>query len=149
LNLAGTQFPAFAPYLDRVAYEIYVSGCDRRCPACHSPELQDFSFGEKLDKAQLLKKMKEVRELFDIVSILGGDLLCQNEHEARQFVIWLKNSFPNKEFWLFTGADLREVPDWAKEMFHVIKTGKYISELFQEGFPASTNQKLLHKGDDY
>lgn len=151
MNIAGTQFPAFVPYADKVAYEIYVSGCDRRCPACHSPEQQDFSFGVELETCAkaLLKNMNESQELFEIIAVLGGDLLCQSEHEARRFVIWLKNYFPKKELWLFTGADAADLPIWAKEMFDAIKTGKYIKKLRQEGFPASGNQKLLRKGADY
>jgi anaerobic ribonucleoside-triphosphate reductase activating protein len=147
-------FPAFAPYIDKVAYEIYIAGCDRYCPACHNPELHDFSLGVKFnisDKAskKLLKNIKKAQELFDIIAILGGDLLCQDEHEARRFVIWLKNHFPQKKLWLFTGVNAEELPNWTKEMFDVIKVGRYVKKLHQEGFPASSNQKLLWRGVDY
>lgn len=152
MKVAGIQFPAFAVYSDKVAYEIYVSGCDRRCPACHNPEAQNFDYGVEMDNVftkELLKNMKQARDLFGIIAVLGGDLLCQSEFEARRFIIWLQNHFPEKELWLFTGANADKLPRWAKEMFDAIKVGGYIKELHQAGFPASSNQKLLWKGKDY
>jgi organic radical activating enzyme len=146
MNIAGTIKDAINAY-DAIAYEIYVSGCTRNCKGCHSPELQDFSYGEKLDTRKLMDNMHKEEGWFDIISIIGGDLLCQDEYEAIEFVLDLKLEFPNKKFWLFTGAD--EVPLLWLHLFDVVKYGRYDESQKQNGFPASKNQKIIRKGIDY
>jgi anaerobic ribonucleoside-triphosphate reductase activating protein len=143
-----TQFPVFNPY-QKATVEIFVSGCTRKCSQCHNPDLQSFEWGQKLDIEQLVEYLKERETLFSIISISGGDLLCQDVVEAIHLVSTLKLCFPNKELWLFTGAELNECPDWSKILFEKIKTGVYNDSMKQEEFPASSNQKLNTKGVDY
>lgn len=144
MNLGGIVFPAHSPY-DGIAYEIYPSGCTRNCPGCHNPELQDFNYGEYLDIAKLIEDIKSKEKWIDIISFLGGDLLCHPKYEAMLLVIAIKSAFPDKKLWLFTGATEEELPKWVKEIFDVIKVGKYIQKLHQDGFPASSNQYLIRK----
>jgi anaerobic ribonucleoside-triphosphate reductase activating protein len=148
MNLAGIMFPVHNPY-DGVAYEIYVSGCLNGCKGCHNPEMQSFKYGNYLDIAKLIKDIQEQEQWIDIISILGGDLLSQPKYEAMLLMVALKSHFKDKKFWLFTGSTEEELPLWIKEVFDVIKVGRYNEKLRQEGFPASSNQKLLKKGKDY
>lgn len=143
-----TYFPAFNAY-DGVAFEIYVSGCYRNCPGCHNPDMQDFNFGKALDLFDLMQDLTRNEKWFDIISFLGGDLLCQDIEEAKKLVWALQLGFPQKRLWLFTGAEIGDIDPTFKEAFDVIKTGVYVEELRQNGFPASSNQRLLRKGIDY
>ncbi len=148
MNLAKIQFPVFNPYI-KSAIEIYISGCFRRCVNCHNKELQDFNYGEFLEVEHVISYLKERQHLFSIISITGGDILCHPFFPAFEFVSNLKNVFSDKEFWLFTGAEITSiVSDW-KKIFDKIKTGVYDERLRVEGFPASSNQRLLVKGVDY
>ena len=148
MKIGGEVFPAFNPY-NKSTYEIHVSGCTRKCKGCHNSDLQDFTFGENLDLNEYIKKLRKRAKFYDIIAILGGDLLCQEFDEARAFAIQLRTAFRKKELWLFTGEEIHGVPKWAKEVFDYIKTGPYMEKFKQEGFPASSNQKLLKKGVDY
>ena len=151
LKIGGKQFPVFKPY-GKPAYEIFVSGCDRKCPGCLNNELADPSYGQKVDVSILSSVMLSRTELFEIISISGGDLLCSNGYDAFEFVSALRKVFPEKTFWLFTGEDVVEnIPQWAKDIFDVIKMGSYKQELREpEGtFPASSNQRVMRKGTDY
>jgi anaerobic ribonucleoside-triphosphate reductase activating protein len=148
MNIASIQFPCFTPYV-KSTVEIYISGCNRLCEGCHNPELQDFNYGSKINIEELIKYLSKRSSLFEIISITGGDLLCQNEKEAINLVFNLKSYFGYKKFWLFTGEEIENCPKWVLDSFDVIKTGVYQEKLKQEGFPASTNQKLLRKGIDY
>lgn len=142
MKLASIQFPCFNPY-NKATVEIFVSGCTRNCMNCCNPRLQDFNLGKELDIEDLITWLNERKGLFKAISIVGGDLLCQNEKEALELVFRLKQAFKDKEFWLFTGFDDFEViPQWCKEQFDYIKYGSYKEELKQDGFPASTNQIL-------
>lgn len=151
MKLVSIQYPVFNPY-DKSTVELYFSGCTRRCRGCHNPELANFDMGDELDE----KKIKEVIDylklrdgFFDIISFTGGDPLCNNHEEFLNFVSILKKEFQHKEFWLFTGADKEELKTFPKYYFDVIKCGSYNEKLKQEGFPASSNQKILKKGKDY
>ena len=156
MYIASSQYPVFKPY-NKPAIELYIQGCNRGCVACHNPELCSFSAinntndyicGSTNDKVED-GKLHSRRIFYDIISITGGDLLCQDNIEAFEFSRKLKHVFPEKELWLFTGAELDQVPDWAKQIYDWIKTGPYKKELAQDGFPASSNQKLNRKGFDY
>ena len=146
--LGGIIFPAINCY-DGVAYEIYLSGCTKHCKNCHNPEMQDFNYGNPLDTENLLKDIKNNSSWIDIISFLGGDPLDQNSYDFMRLASVIKIGFPEKKLWLFTGNVEEQIPLWVKEMFDVIKVGPYIEELRQDGFPASSNQKILKKGVDY
>jgi anaerobic ribonucleoside-triphosphate reductase activating protein len=141
MNINSIQFPVFKPY-DKAAIEIYIAGCDRGCPGCCNPELQDFNHGSPIVIKEIIDYLKERESLFEVISIVGGDLLCQPAREARQFIDALKQAFPNKVLWLFTGAEMKDMLPWVYWKFDYIKYGPYKQELKQEGFPASTNQKV-------
>ena len=148
MNIGGIIWDAVNIY-DGVAVEIYISGCYHKCPECHNPEMQDFDYGEKLTINELGLKLFNNKKWFDIIAILGGDLLCQDEFEAWYLINYLHYTFPEKKLWLFTGKEKGEIPKWCFEYFDVIKTGRYIKELPSNGKLASSNQKLLYKGKDY
>jgi len=149
MKLGGEVFPAFQPY-NKPTYEIHVSGCTRNCKGCHNYALHDFNYGEEINLNEYFKKLKKRAKLYEAVCIMGGDLLCQDTIEAMDFVKMLKVTLSNKELWLFTGEDdINSIPRWAKETFDYIKIGHYDEDLKQEGFPASSNQKLLQMGVDY
>jgi anaerobic ribonucleoside-triphosphate reductase activating protein len=146
MNIAGTQL-AFNPY-NKACYEIYISGCNQRCKNCQSPQLWDFNNGVEITD-NFFKNIVAKQEFYDVISILGGDLLSQDEHEAFWFVLRLRTLFTIKKMWLFTGKDKEEVPSWCFEFFDYIKVGRYDENLKKEGFPASSNQRLLKKGLEY
>lgn len=148
MNLGGVQFPVFKPY-EKATFEIYISGCNKKCVGCHNPELQDFNFGSVLEITKLIEFMLERKQLFSIISVVGGELLDQKEDEVKNFIYVVKKNFPDKEFWIFTGKSKKEVPDWVLQYFDKIKVGHFDVQLKQEGFPASSNQQLLIKGRDY
>jgi anaerobic ribonucleoside-triphosphate reductase activating protein len=150
MNLGGIVFPALNAY-DGIAYEIYVSGCTRACPGCHSPDLQDFKYGKPLNIDAILKDINEKGSFVDIISVSGGDLLCQDKFDALRLSLALYNNLKEGQtMWLFTGEEPENIPEWVKRIYDVIVAGPFKQELFVEGrFPASTNQKVLVKGVDY
>lgn len=134
---------------DGTAVEIYVSGCWRGCKGCHNPQMQSFDYGKPLNYKELTEELRGYENWFDIIGVLGGDLLCQDYIESRIFGGVLKAFFPDKKLWLFTGAELDDVPHWCLEIFDVIKTGTYEESLRQSDGLASSNQRINRKGVDY
>jgi anaerobic ribonucleoside-triphosphate reductase activating protein len=148
MNIAGIIYDAINIY-DGIAIEIYISGCIHQCSGCHNPEMQDFNFGLPLDTYELMNVLNRNQKWFDIISILGGDLLCQQKEEAQALMWTIRLEYPNKKLWLFTGKDSNEIPQWCFEIFDVIKTGRYMQNFEPGEKLASWNQKLLYKGKDY
>ena len=137
---------------DGVAVEIYVSGCTRGCTGCHNPELQNFDYGILLNEENLQKLKIELltkSKWYDIISILGVDLLCQTREDAEGFSRFLKHYWSDKTLYLFTGADFDDLPKWVFDVYDIIKCGVYVQELHQYTFPASSNQRIFKKGVDY
>jgi organic radical activating enzyme len=144
VNLASIQFPVFKPY-GVSTVEIYIAGCNRKtCSGdCHNEEIRSFICGKPLILKDLIAYLEERRDLFECISITGGDLLCQPEVEIFLLIQEIRIFFPDKIKWLFTGEDdFKKIPEFCKIVFDVIKYGAYREELKQEGFPSSSNQSV-------
>jgi len=149
MRIGGYIFPSFNPY-DRPCFEIYISGCTRKCKGCHNIELANFDYGTEIENMQewINKFLLTKEAFFDIISITGGDILCQPEEKAYEFIDRLSHTFPNKEIWVFTGEDdFRNIPNWMKERCDVIKYGSYKEELKVNKFPITSNQKIWRKNE--
>lgn len=140
MNIAGFIPDATNAY-DGIAFEIYVSGCNKRCKGCHNPEMQDFEYGKEYSIDKLLMKIDDYRGWFDIISWLGGDLLDQPE--AEEYARKVRSMHQVTPMYLFTGEDLENIPEWCFEVFDWIKYGPYVEELKCKGFPSSTNQGIV------
>jgi len=143
IRIAGTEFS-----IKNKSFEIYVQGCNRACSGCHNPEAQPFDGGTSVDIHDFLKEQYERTSLFpDLVYniyVSGGDLLCQTRSIAEEFSREVNNFWSDKYKWLFTGCDAKDLPDWVWDYYDIIKTGRYMAGLRQEGkFPASSNQELI------
>ena len=144
------------------ALEIYVAGCSRKCPGCHNPETWDYTKGFIWPVWIDRNRAKFTNPLLKHIWILGGDLLTQHDFmDAYEFLKTLaRKSARGLKFWLWTGGELRDVPDYFFSRFSFIKTGRYREELdpvtfaYAEDAPtltlASSNQKLWQvvKGTD-
>lgn len=152
MKLAIVRYDVVNAY-DGVAVEIYISGCNRQCVGCHSPELQDYGYGDTMTEQvidEILFDLNLRNKFYDIVSFLGGDPLQQVGNKFQDFVTKIKASLPNKKLWLFTGEDdINKIPLWVWEYFDTVKVGSYQEKLKQDGFPASSNQRILKRGVDF
>ena len=90
---------------DGVRVSIYVSGCHFHCKECHNPEAWDFSYGMEFTE----KEIDKIIELMDHdyisgLSILGGEPLEPvNQQGLLPLVEKVKETYPNKDIWLYTG----------------------------------------------
>jgi len=144
MNIASIQWPVFNPY-GKATVEIYISGCNNNCADCHGAELKDFDYGKELDFDELFNELDKREGFYNIISVLGGDLLCQDDFTSMIFseILCLYARRKKLKLWLFTGKD--EIPDWCKIYYDVIKYGAYMKELSQKGFPSSSNQQIWRK----
>ena len=145
VRLAGTEYN-----LDDGTYDIFVSGCTRKCVGCFNPEVQNFAFGEEIDIDLIIKKIQFNNSMIKAIRVMGGDLLCQDQREAEYFTSIMRGNFSDKPLILYTGALIDDIPHWCYELFDSIKYGPYIESLkCNDPRFGSSNQKIINKGVDY
>lgn len=114
---------------DGARVSIYVSGCHFHCKECHNKEAWDFNYGKEFGQ----KEIDKIIELMDNdyisgLSILGGEPLeLVNQKGLVPLVNQVKERFPEKNIWCYTGYDFEK--DILNEMY-----GKYdfTKELLQK-----------------
>jgi len=139
---------------------LFVSGCKRSCPGCFNPEAQDPSFGKPFDEEAKEKIFSELGQKYCRgLSLLGGEPMsvCSDN---RKVVISLakevKEKFPNKDIWLWSGYTLEELQgdSETKEILKwidVLVDGPFIREKKDLSIPfrGSSNQRILKRGIDF
>jgi anaerobic ribonucleoside-triphosphate reductase activating protein len=131
---------------------IWVSGCERKCKNCFQPHTHDINSGIKFDKQAKEELFKDnYEEWCSGVTILGGEPLHpQNRKEIIKLAKELKEQFPNKTIWLYTGYTWSEIVD-DTSMREIIKyvdiicDGPYIDELRNVDLKwvGSSNQSVI------
>ena len=132
---------------------IFLSGCPHHCYNCHNPQTWDKDAGQPFtrDTMNLLREYLN-HDYIAGITISGGDPLYKYNIETTNAIIdMVKEEFPNKDIWIYTGYDFSYdiVPDtikWAVvKKINVLVDGKYIEKLKDITYPyaGSTNQKII------
>lgn len=141
-----------------VRISLFVSGCLNRCENCFQPETWDFEYGEPFgEEAQ--NKIIELLEpsYVDGFTVLGGEPFePRNQRDLLPFLQKLKEIYPDKTIWAFTGFTLDELKEdgcRAKceytepilDLTDVLVDGAYKDELrdLSLQFRGSSNQRLI------
>ncbi len=131
---------------------LFVSGCPHHCPGCHNEKAQSFTYGEPIDKKNLLQRIQE-NSILRGLTFSGGEPLCpENIAEVLDFLYEVKKIKPNFDFWCYTGYTYEELlkrQDPVTEEFlnqiDVLIDGRFILELKDPDltFKGSKNQRII------
>ena len=131
-----------------VRVSLFVSGCTHYCKGCFNSEAWDFAYGQPFtgDTAE---------EILDALapsyirgfSVLGGEPL----EPANRDTVWellqkVKETYPEKTIWLYTGSLFEEIRDLPfVPMIDVIVDGPYVEALrdTQLHWKGSRNQRVI------
>lgn len=88
-----------------VRVSLYVSGCPHRCKGCFNPETWDYNAGKPFTEKEIQKIIDSLKpEYISGLSLLGGEPLAeQNRKEVALLVQKVKELFPDKTIWCWTG----------------------------------------------
>lgn len=149
MNILSSQYS-----LNYKSFEIYISGCNRKCSTCFNKETWDFNLGNNyLTQIDIISdKIKDFSSLIDWIWILGGEPLDNEISNLEDLLIILKKL--NKPIVLFTSYYIEEVPNNIKKICNFIKCGPYLEEYNGNNTQynitvSSTNQKIYKQGVDY
>lgn len=86
---------------------LFVQGCPFHCKNCFNSDTWDFNGGKEWTEEIKDKFMKLIdRPYIKRVSFLGGECLAdQNLDEVLKLVKQIRNSYPDKTIWLYTGFE--------------------------------------------
>lgn len=94
-----------------VGVSLFVQGCSFHCKNCFNSETWDFNGGKEWTEETKNKFMELVdRPYIKRVSFLGGECLAeQNLDEVLSLIKEIRNSFPEKTIWLYTGYEWNQI----------------------------------------
>ena len=141
-----------------VRVSLYVSGCNHHCKGCFNPETWDFNYGKEFIQDTINTLLNAMdKEYIDGITILGGEPLDPiNQKEVANLISQVKQRYPNKSIWCFTGFDFEK--DVVGKMVKVSKTSnelvRYLDVVvdgkFEEDkkdlklrFRGSSNQRII------
>ena len=96
-----------------VRVTLFVSGCTNRCEGCFQPQTWDFDYGQPFTKEtedQLLEMLAP--DFISGLTLLGGEPFePENQRSLLPFVNRVRERYPNKTVWCFTGFTLERLTD--------------------------------------
>lgn len=143
---------------DGVRVSIYVSGCHFHCKGCHNKEAWDFNYGKKFEDSTIDYILELLSPSYIAgLSILGGEPLeIVNQKGLVPLVKAVKEKYPNKNIWCYTGYDFENdvlndmyvKNDFTKELIDRIDfmvDGEFVEskKIADLKFRGSTNQRKI------
>ena len=90
---------------------LWVSGCSLHCKGCHNPETWDLNSGKLFDeeaKEELFEALN--KSYIQGITFSGGHPLePQNVEEVLSLCKEIKEKFPTKDIWLYTGYTFEKI----------------------------------------
>ncbi len=139
---------------DGIRVVLWVSGCNRNCYNCQNPQTHDKNSGIKFDEdamSELLMALKP--DYIQGLTLSGGHPLeGYNVSEVERIVKRVKDEYPNKDIWIYTGYDFDYIyPNKRYERIlyytDVIVDGRYVDLYRDVSLPyrGSSNQHIWRK----
>lgn len=141
-----------------IRVSVFVSGCNHHCKGCFNQCAWDFNYGKKFTDDEINKIINYLNhDYISGLSLLGGEPLEKpNQEGLLPLVKKVKEKFPNKNIWCYTGFDFEKdiVGNMVKENKTTKELLKYIDVIvdgkFEEDkkdiklqFRGSSNQHIL------
>ncbi len=133
---------------DGLRVVLWLSGCEHACQGCHNPVTWDpddgLIFDEKA-KAEVFELLS--RDYISGITLSGGDpLFPGNRAEVLVLLKEIREKFPLKTVWCYTGYTYEEIEDLEHlDYIDVLVDGKYIEILKdnQYHWAGSINQRII------
>lgn len=157
MNIANIKFYDIANG-PGVRVSLFVSGCRNHCKNCFNPETWDFAYGEPFTPETEEKIIEGLKpDYIKGFTLLGGDPFePENAQALAPFLERLRERYPHKSFWCYTGYDLEAELLTGKKgdidtvmrilkCLDVLVDGRFVEDLknLDLRFRGSTNQHVI------
>ena len=133
-----------------IGVALFTQGCPYHCKNCFNPETWDFNKGTDWTKETENKIIELLKpEYITRLTILGGEPLIERNIEPLTALLKrVKDIYPNKQVWLYTGGDFEVLEGLYEEIFQYIDIlidGRYIDDLrdYKLKWRGSSNQRII------
>ena len=140
-----------------VRVSLFVSGCRHHCKGCFNEIAWNFKYGKEFTEETVNEIMKELdHDYVEGLSLLGGEPLePENKTALADLVEKVKEKYPNKNIWCYTGFDFEKdiVPECEKSNvtkklisnIDVVVDGKFDETKMDRKlkFRGSSNQRII------
>lgn len=131
---------------------LFVSGCSHKCKGCHNKETWDENYGKLFTEDIKQQIFRELEKYYmNGLTITGGDpLYPKNITQITELCKEIKNKYPNKTIWLYTGYLYEEIKDLEiLNYIDVLIDGPYIESLRDVSLEwrGSSNQRIIYLKD--
>lgn len=134
---------------DGIRVVLWVSGCSHHCKGCHNPLTWNPKHGLEFDdgaKGEIFDELE--KDYVEGLTLSGGDPLHYTNREAiAELCKEVKERYPNKTIWLYTGYKYEEVDDLELiQYIDVLVDGKFEKDKADPAceWVGSTNQKVIY-----
>ena len=151
MNMAGFYDESISNGLGWRAV-LFVSGCPHHCKGCHNAVAQDYNYGKKFNKEEIIDRIMN-NSILKGVTISGGEPLCkENIGEVLDFIKEVKQQKPNFNVWCYTGYTLEQLEERNDEITNnclneidVLVDGRFVEEQKDPTlkFKGSANQRII------
>lgn len=137
---------------DGLRVVLWVSGCTHCCKECHNPITWDPNSGILFDEAAKMEIFAELeKDYISGVTFSGGDPLhINNTFEITELAKEIKEKYPDKTIWLYTGSVWDEIRHLEiVKYIDVLVDGEFEIEKFDANlhWKGSANQKVIDVGE--
>ena len=141
-----------------VRVSLFVSGCTHHCPGCFNEDTWDFNYGKEFTQ----ETEEEILEALSLdyingLSLLGGEPFePENQRGILPFLQKLKQEFPEKTVWAYTGVVLEdlmtegthphcEITETILSLIDVLIDGRFVEAKkdLSLQFRGSSNQRII------
>lgn len=132
---------------------LWIPGCGHNCPGCHNKWTNDYNQGQEFTQ----DTFKELCDILDKpyikgLTISGGDPLMQDDQtliDLCQLAFDIKNLYPTKDIWLYTGFYKDELQGLQLDILKYIDTlvdGPFELDKRDTTLPfrGSSNQNIIY-----
>ena len=128
---------------------LWVAGCSHHCPFCQNPETHDPCGGIEFDNDAYKELIEDLKKPYiSGLTLSGGDPLYEGNRETlTELVKDIKEQFPKKTIWCYTGFDYEEVADLEiMNYIDILVDGKFIQALKDNNlhWKGSSNQRVIN-----
>ncbi len=141
-----------------VRVTLFVSGCRNKCKNCFQPETWNFQYGTPFteETQEYILKLLEPSYITGLTLLGGEPFEPENQRDLLPFVKRVKERYPNKTIWAFSGFTLEElrsiecrgcceVTEEILSTIDVLVDGRFVEELKSIAlrFRGSSNQRVI------
>ena len=133
---------------DGLRVVLWVAGCSHCCKECHNPVTWDPNGGLEFDEAAKQEIFAELeKDYIHGITFSGGDPLhIANAYDVTQFAKEVREKYPNKSIWLYTGGMWEDVKQMKlMEYLDVLVDGEFVVEKKDVNlhWVGSSNQRVI------